>query len=367
MNPLLLFFQAAKNDGNLGILLLFSLLLLLIVISFIKSIKKKGKNEIRISKSITKKEITNKIPPIPPIPPIPAVYTQLPLAADTRLQGGRYTILRTLGQGGFGITYLGIQAGLNRQVAIKEFFMKEHCERNSQNSHVGAGMQGSQATVERFKAKFIKEAQTLSALNEPHIVRIYDIFEENGTAYYVMEYIDGGSLKDLTARQGSLPEAEALFYVRQLAEALDYIHSQKVLHLDLKPANVLIRMPKREAVLIDFGIAKRYDEEGEQTSSTPVGISKGYAPLEQYQQGGVSNFSPATDIYSLGATLYFLLTATTPPEASRLYEEGLPALPAFVSPSVRHAVEKAMQPRRKDRPQSAEQFLQLLDGKNTPE
>ena len=98
-----------------------------------------------------------------------------------------------------------------------------------------------------------------------------------------------------------------------------------------------------------------------------MGISKGYAPLEQYQQGGVSNFSPATDIYSLGATLYFLLTATTPPEASRLYEEGLPALPDSVSPAVRHAVEQAMQPRRKDRPQSAEQFLQLLDGKNTPE
>ena len=321
----------------------------------------------RIYEPFSDRQATNEMPPVPPIPPIPAVYTQLPLAADTRLQGGRYTILRTLGQGGFGITYLGTQTGLNRQVAIKEFFMKEHCERNSQNSHVRAGTQGSQATVERFKAKFIKEAQTLSALNDPHIIRIYDIFEENGTAYYVMEYIDGGSLKSLTEQQGALPEAEALFYVRQLAEALDYIHSQKVLHLDLKPANVLVRMPKREAVLIDFGIAKRYDEEGEQTSSTPVGISKGYAPLEQYQQGGVSNFSPATDIYSLGATLYFLLTATTPPEASRLYEEGLPALPDSVSPAVRHAVEQAMQPRRKDRPQSAEQFLQLLDGKNTPE
>lgn len=347
----------------IGIVFFLLIVLAVVIIYMVRKRKAQTRAHKRIYEPFSDRQATNDIPPIPPIPPIPAVYTQLPLAADTRLQGGRYTILRTLGQGGFGITYLGIQAGLNRQVAIKEFFMKEHCERNSQNSHVRAGTQGSQATVERFKAKFIKEAQTLSALNDPHIIRIYDIFEENGTAYYVMEYIDGGSLKDLTARQGSLPEAEALFYVRQLAEALDYIHSQKVLHLDLKPANVLIRMPKREAVLIDFGIAKRYDEEGEQTSSTPVGISKGYAPLEQYQQGGVSNFSPATDIYSLGATLYFLLTATTPPEASRLYEEGLPALPAFVSPSLRHAVEKAMQPRRKDRPQSAEQFIRLLNGK----
>ena len=132
------------------------------------------------------------------------------------------------------------------------------------------------------------------------------------------------------------------------------------MHLDVKPSNILLRN-NGEAVLIDFGISKRYDDTGNQTSSAPIGISKGYAPLEQYKQGGVKTFSPGTDIYSLGATLFYLLTSQQPPEASDVNDEGLPALPTKISPLIRKAIQGAMQPRCKDRPQNINEFLTLLN------
>lgn len=284
------------------------------------------------------------------------------LQPGSLLQGGKYKIEQILGQGGFGITYLGVQTGLNRRVAIKEFFMKEYCNRDHITSQVHVATDGSRELVGRYRQKFLKEAQTIAVFEHPCIVKIYDIFEENGTAYYVMEYIGNGSLKDKVDREGKLPEPLALKYIRQVADALDYVHGRNIVHLDVKPSNILLRsndMP----VLIDFGISKRYDETGSQTSSTPVGISKGYAPLEQYQQGGVENFQPATDIYSLGATLYFLLTGKQPPEATVVYNDGLPAFPSFVSQSVAEAVRIAMNPKVKERPQRIGEFLEQLEDK----
>lgn len=283
------------------------------------------------------------------------------LKQGATLQGGKYTIKRMLGQGGFGITYLGIQTGLGRQVAIKEFFMKEHCNRDASTSRVSVGSSGARQMVDAYRQKFLKEARTLAEMDNRHIVRIHDVFEENDTAYYVMEYVDGGSLNDLVKRRGSLPEAEALGYIRQLADALSYIHGRRIMHLDVKPGNIMLR-PDGELVLIDFGIAKHYDSGNRETSGTPVGHSPGYAPMEQYQEGGVREFSPATDIYSMGATLYFLLTTTAPPSAQEVYENGLPPLPRFVSPAVCRAVEQAMQPSRKKRLQSVAEFLALLPG-----
>ena len=285
------------------------------------------------------------------------------LQTGTLLHQGEYRILSVLGQGGFGITYLGLQQGLERRVAIKEFFMKDLCNRNEGDSQVSVLSEGARQQVDRFRQKFLKEAKTLAALDNPHIIRIYNVFEENGTAYYVMEYIEDGSLKDLVTARGPLPEAEALGYIRQLADALGYLHRQKILHLDLKPANVLLK-GGQTAVLIDFGISKRYDEEGSQTSSTPAGISRGYAPLEQYNAGGVSRFQPCTDIYSLGATLYTLLTGEVPPAATDVNNDGLPALPPHISAQTARAIEKAMSPRPKDRPQSVEEFLKLLESEN---
>ena len=280
------------------------------------------------------------------------------LQTGTYLQGGRYRIEKVLGQGGFGITYSGIQTNLEAKVAIKEFFMKDLCNRDSDTSQVSVGSVGSRETVERFRQKFIKEARNIFRLKHRHIIPVIDVFEENGTAYYVMEHVGGGSLAD-KVRGGALPESVAVRYIRQVADALDFVHSKRMMHLDVKPANILLSEDDN-AVLIDFGLAKQYDNDGQQTSSTPVGISHGYAPIEQYKRGGVSVFSPATDIYSLGATLFKLVTGITPPDASDVGNEGLPLLPSEISPAVRGAIEAAMQFRVKDRPQSIAEFLAML-------
>ena len=283
------------------------------------------------------------------------------LKPGSTLQGGKCRIISVLGQGGFGITYEAEQVALGRKVAVKEFFMEEYCNRDGDTSQVSVPSVGSKETVERFRAKFVKEAKMIAGLDHQNIIRIHDVFEENGTAYYVMEYLSGGSLLDLQKSKGRLAESDALAYVRQAASALDYIHSLKINHLDIKPGNILLD-GKGRAVLIDFGLSKRYDIEGHQTSTTPVGISHGYAPLEQYKTGGVGTFSPATDIYSLGATLYRLLTGQTPPDADVINDEGFPDNPGSVSEAVWNAIEAAMQPRRKDRPQSIAEFLKILDG-----
>lgn len=287
------------------------------------------------------------------------------LKTNAVLQNGKYRIEGVLGQGGFGITYLASQVALNRKVTIKEFFMKELCNRDEQTSQVSVPSMGSVDTVARFRAKFVKEAQTIAALNNPHIIHIHDIFEENGTAYYVMDYLSGGSLSDLVQRDGVLAEATALGYIRQVADALSYIHARNINHLDIKPSNVLID-GNGNAVVIDFGLSKRYDETGSQTSTTPVGISHGFAPLEQYQPGGVSTFSPTTDIYSLGATLYKLLSGQTPPNATALLDADLDLSRLSASPSTKAAIAAAMQPKRKGRPQTVEAFIAMLDEKVDP-
>lgn len=281
------------------------------------------------------------------------------LVPGSSLQNGKYIIKQTLGQGGFGITYLAEQVVLRRKVAIKEFFMKDCCMRSEDSSSVVVPTQNNLAIVEKFRAKFIREAQMIASFDNPHIVRIFDIFEENDTAYYVMEHLGGKSLADKVKASGPVAEDIALSYIRQVADALKHVHSFNTVHLDVKPSNILINT-KGDVVLIDFGISKHYDDSGEQTSTTPVGISKGYAPLEQYRDGDVSQFKPSTDIYSLGATLYFLVTGQVPPEASIVNEDGLDRVSA-ISDKVWNAINAAMQPRRKDRPQSIDAFLDLLD------
>ena len=290
------------------------------------------------------------------------------LNVGSYLQNGKYRIIGMLGQGGFGITYLAVQSGLERKVAIKEFFMKEFCNRDGSTSHVTLGTEGSRETVARFREKFLKEARNIARLNHPHIVRIHDIFEENGTAYYVMEYAEGGSLADLVKSKGCLSEPEATIYILQIAEALAYIHGENMNHLDVKPANILLN-DRNEAILIDFGLSKQYDAlTGGQTSTTPVGISEGYAPMEQYKQGGVSEFSPETDIYALGATYFKLLTGKTPPSASDVFEDGAPVdeLKARgVSQEAICVIKNAMEPKKKDRMKDVRLFLALKQDSNS--
>ena len=275
------------------------------------------------------------------------------------LQGGKYKIEKLLGQGGFGITYLAVQTGLNRKVAIKEFFMKEHCNRDAGTFHVSVPSVGSRELVAKFRTKFLKEAGTIAALDNPYVVRIHDVFEENGTAYYVMEYLGDDNLAKRISASG-MPHEEAVVYVRQIAEALSYIHSLNILHLDVKPSNVLFRHGT-EVVIIDFGISKHYDgADGIQTSTSAGCVSEGYSPMEQYEADGVSSFTAATDIYSLGATLYHLLCGRRPAKASVVLNEGLD-FPESVPQAYRDFIKKSMQPRRKDRPQSMTEFLDLLD------
>lgn len=282
------------------------------------------------------------------------------LNINSYLKSGEYRILAVLGKGGFGITYLAEQVLTGERVAIKEFCMEGFCERDTYSSQVFIASQGSYYLIDSYKQKFIKEAQIMSSLNHPNIVRVYDVFEENGTAYYVMEYLGNGSLLDMVSRKGALTEEEAFQYIYPIADALAYIHDKKILHLDVKPSNILLN-GNGDAVLIDFGVSKHYDISGGQTTTTPTGISKGYAPLEQYQQGNISVFSPATDVYSLGATLLFLLTGNTPPEATEIYENGFPDVSDKIfNKSSFLAIKAAMEPRRKDRPQTVDDFLAYL-------
>ena len=282
------------------------------------------------------------------------------LKRDTLLERGKYRILATLGQGGFGITYLAEQALAGRKVCIKEYFPKDYYNRDADTNRVYIGSKADVDTLNRYKEKFIKEASVLARLKHPHIVSVYDVFEENDTAYYVMEHIEGESLGDVVKRHGALDEATAVDYIRQIASALGYIHEQNINHLDVKPGNVMVSSEDNSAILIDFGLAKHYDTSGGQTSSTPVGISHGYAPFEQYKAGGVSSFSPATDIYSLGATLYYLVTGEVPPSATDIGKDGIKT-PDYLSPGVQRAIKEAMNYWREERPQSVKEFLKLLD------
>ena len=288
------------------------------------------------------------------------------LQPGTLLQGDRYRIIDILGQGGFGITYLAEQVMAERKVCIKEFFPKEYYNRDEDSRSISLGTQGSAEIMEQYKAKFVKEAKTIAKLDHPNIIHIFDVFSENNTAYYVMEYIEGESLSDVVKRNGgALAESVAVDYIKQTASALGYIHERNIMHLDVKPANIMLRKADGKPVLIDFGLSKQYDAEGNQTSSTPVGISAGFAPMEQYQQGGVKEFSPETDIYSLGATLYYLVTGCVPPQAAAIVDDGLPELPAHLSQGVRRAIERSMEITRKRRPHSMNEFVALLGDGNT--
>ena len=286
------------------------------------------------------------------------------LSSESSLQGGRYRIVRMLGSGGFGITYLGTQTGLERNIVIKEFFMTDYCLRDEYSNLITVPTVSNVEFVERFKDKFLKEARHIAQLKHPNIVNIIDVFEENGTAYYVMDFIEGGSLAEKVQSEGSLPENVAKRYILQIADALNYIHQRYMNHLDVKPGNIMLSR-NDNAILIDFGLSKQYDSQtGHQTSTTPVGISHGYAPMEQYKEGGVSEFSPETDIYSLGATLYYLLTGARPPVSQEINEDGLPLdqLKAKnISWPTISAIINAMKPRKKERTHDINTFIAELN------
>ena len=285
------------------------------------------------------------------------------LKNNTLLQGGKYKIVRFIASGGFGCTYEAYHTLLDERVALKEFFVSDFCNRDERTGQVSVGTQSKVALYGKLKKKFMDEARALYKMKHPGIVRVTDVFEESGTAYYAMEYIDGQSLSDVVKKRGKLPETEAVGYIRQVAEALKYVHSLNRLHLDIKPGNIMLGR-EGKAVMIDFGASKHYDDETGENTSTLLAINtKGYAPVEQVNQS-FKSFSPATDIYALGATLYKLLTGITPPPSTMLVSEEatLAPLPSSISPATRKAVESAMQLLRKHRPQTVEAWMQMLSG-----
>ncbi len=278
------------------------------------------------------------------------------LQSNTTLQGGKYKIERVLGQGGFGITYLARDASLGVLVAVKEFFMKDLCVRDEATLTMRSSGE-SVRQVERYRAKFIKEARILSRLRHRNIISVIDVFEENGTVYYSMPYLIGGSLQDYVMNRGPLVELEAMKIVRQIADALKYMHEvEHICHYDVKPSNILFDK-KGNAMLIDFGISKNYDESGHETSTTPIGRSEGYAPIEQYQQN-IEEFSPASDVYGLGATLLFAMTGQRPP--SVIYRvSGTPLeMPRYCSNPVKELILSSMIIQKNHRPQTVKIFLE---------
>ena len=283
------------------------------------------------------------------------------LQQGTLLQGGKYKILRYINSGGFGCTYEAVHLMLDKKVAIKEFFVKDFCNRDENSVNITVGTTSKVGLVSKLKKKFIDEAVALCKLHHSNIVSVTDVFEENGTAYYVMEYIEGSSLNELIKTRGKLDEQTSLRYLRQVSEALCYVHSQNRLHLDIKPGNIMIDK-EDNAILIDFGASKQYDEANGENTSTLMGKTPGYAPLEQ-MGNEVTQFYPATDIYSLGATLYKSLTGITPLSANFLASgEELEPLPDNISENTKKAIYESMNINKKKRPQSIADFLKLLDG-----
>ena len=285
-----------------------------------------------------------------------------------------YTIERVLGQGSFGITYLAmtqvkVSGALGElettiQVAIKEFFMRDINGR--EENTVTCGSRGG--VYYDYKKKFSREAENLSKLNHPHIVKVLEYFEANNTVYYAMEYVDGGNLDAYIAQQKGLTEAESIKYAKQIGDALSYMHAHKMLHLDLKPGNIMLRKNK-EAVLIDFGLSKQYDENGKPETSTTVGSgTPGYAPIEQSNYHEGKSFPATMDVYVLGATIYKMLTGVRPPEASEILNDGFPAYELQkrqVSDSLIASIAKVMSAMKKDRPQSVAAFLEVLGNEKT--
>ncbi|MBP5547080.1 MAG: serine/threonine protein kinase [Bacteroidales bacterium] len=287
------------------------------------------------------------------------------------LQNGKYTIERSIGSGSFGITYLAsmraqVSGSLGElettiPVAIKEFFMSDLNSRAADGSLV----EGAQNTlVANYRRRFRTEAQNLGKMkNHPHIVKVLDVWDENNTTYYSMEHIDGMSLDDYILQQGAIPEQQALPMFAQLADAVQYMHSQRMLHLDIKPKNAMVRKDGR-VVLIDFGLSKQYDASGEPESSTRVGGgTPGYAPVEQADFHDGKDFPVTMDIYALGGTLYKMLTGKVPPVASAIVSEGFPSgdlRNRHVSDTTIAVVKKAMSPSRHDRQQSVREFLDAL-------
>ena len=300
------------------------------------------------------------------------LYT-LPVGSILHSPERDYIVESVLGQGGFGITYKvssKVKVGnisVKTFFAMKEFFMKSSCEREESGTiKYSTPVKDS---VEDGLRCFIKEAKRLNEVCKYNcnIVDVNEVFEANGTAYFVMEYLDGGNLRQVVKNsKGGLTEAEAISIIKPIAEALQVMHSRKFLHLDIKPDNIVMRRGenglKDEPVLIDFGVSVHFDKSGHVTTThNNAGYSVGYSPIEQYC--AIDKFSPWCDVYALSATFLYLLTGKDPVGAYDLTEEGLlKTIPSSVSESTRKAILNGMKKDYHERSQTIDAFLAELKG-----
>ena len=268
-------------------------------------------------------------------------------SSGKQLQNGRYTLLDLIGQGRFGITYLAEDKHKDRLV-IK-----------TPNDEAL-----NRADFERLQQVFVKEAFKLAKCRHPHIVQAGEPFQENGVWCIPMEYIDGVTLARI--KEKVLSEAEALQYIQQIGEALSEVHRNGFLHGDVRPANIMLRAGKAEAVLIDFGFAREFDHD--LTITRTKELAGGFAPVELYSRQ--AKRGPYTDVYSLAATLYILITGEKPTSAPDRGAYNAPLIaPKKHNPQISDAVNKAilrgLKLKGEDRPQSVEEWLVSLQTKAT--
>lgn len=277
---------------------------------------------------------------------------------------GTYKIESYLASGGFGNTYLAKNIEFDETYAIKEFFVKGVCQRDGNSTTISVSNAENTNSFEQQREKFKKEARRLRSLSNPHIVKVYDLFEENGTAYYVMDYVDGENLSARLKRTNApLAESEVRNYLNQILDGLEAIHNEGMFHLDVKPANIMV--DSHDVVkLIDFGASKQQSTVGGATMSTGISYTNGYAPSEQMAQS-YDKFGPWTDFYALGATMYKLLTNQDPPSVSDLSEDETEdkhlALPMpNVSGEMKKLVVWMMQEKRLKRPKNVGEIRRIL-------
>lgn len=306
------------------------------------------------------------------------------LKHGSRLNGNniQYVIESVLGQGSFGVTYKAkgfakakgafgeVEVELPHPIAIKEFFMREINQRDAGGSISGLS-EGSLAY--NYAKKFRKEAERLAVMDHPNIVHVMDFVEANNTFYYVMDFIDGD---DVTHYMKGKPlnESDAISIIQDVAGALRYMHEKhKMLHLDLKPGNIMRRKSDGHIFLIDFGLSKHYSDEGQPDTSTTIGLgTEGYAPLEQGKRATAQNsFRPTIDVYALGGTLFKMLTSETPPPASDILEDEELLEEIMnkygVSQKLQNIIIEAMMPSAKRRTPSVSAFIEAIDSYYTKE
>ena len=282
------------------------------------------------------------------------------LRKGTRLIG-RYTIEKVLGQGGFGITYLGIDELHEKKVAIKEFFPQGIVTRNIEyEDAVTVTFVGEKDNYNKGKEKFLKEARIMARFSKDEgIVKAQDFFEINNTAYIVMEYLEGITLKQYLRENERIEPEELLELFVPLIESLDEIHSQGLIHRDISPENIMVLLGGN-IKLMDFGAVRDYTDFGEKSLS--LILKPGYSPPEQYQTHGVQG--PWTDIYALCATMYKCLTGENPPDAiERVMDDNLKEISEFgipVSKQMEETIIKGMSISARNRYQNIEEFCEDL-------